>query len=692
VSDELLRCAAAAAAAAAGGKMAVQLDGGGKEDLKTQFVTREGTYKLMTLSEYSRPNRVGYTNSQGSASVRVSFVTLPDPADPTGAQGLGDRMCFNFGKELYVYVYRGVKKVSHNPATTATVWSISEPSSLRPNLANVERDLHLCGLARNKMFQAVDLNKPVDKKLYKGTNPTCHNFNQTTATADSAPLLVGFSTGQIQLIDPIKKDSSQLSKLYNEDRLIDKSKVTCIKWVPGSNNLFLVSHSSGQLYLYNEELLCGTTAPHYQSFKSGDGYAIYTCKTKSTRNPLYRWVIGAEGCCINEFAFSPCGTNLAVVSQDGFLRVFQYNTMELVGSARSYFGGFLCVCWSPDGRYVVVGGEDDLVTIWSFHEKRVVARGQGHHSWVSVVAFDPYTTSYGDHDPDFSGSDDETTMSHNNHNHFHEKSHRLSTTSQSGGVHSNRNSCSSELRMSSGTCYRLGSVSQDTQLCLWDITEDVLRQPVCTKQRPSAACSGGTLSSSGTFNSGNGAATTVNHHSNSNAKHNNSNNVNFKENASGNNETSNNSSSTNAAVATVNSLTQRLAGLGFGERKGDNHKRNFSLTMRSSGTGGTGSKKVSSVMDDPMRLIGTAWCPRFDECPVLEPLVCKKLAHERLTELVFREDCFVTACQDGYVYTWARPGHMVGPLTISSTLHRPSHHHSNNPYTSNINSMRCNDL
>lgn len=105
MSDDLLH------RAAAGGKMAVQLDGGGKEDLKTQFVTREGTYKLMTLSEYSRPNRVGYTNSQGSASVRVSFVTLPDPADPTGAQGLGDRMCFNFGKELYVYVYRGVKKV-----------------------------------------------------------------------------------------------------------------------------------------------------------------------------------------------------------------------------------------------------------------------------------------------------------------------------------------------------------------------------------------------------------------------------------------------------------------------------------------------------------------------------------------------------------------------------------------------------
>ncbi|XP_014226514.1 WD repeat-containing protein 20 isoform X1 [Trichogramma pretiosum] len=630
--------------------MAVQLDGGGKDDLKTQFVTREGTYKLMTLSEYSRPNRVGYTNSQGSASVRVSFVTLPDPVDPSGNLGLGDRMCFNFGKELFVYVYKGVKK-------------------------------------------AVDLNKPVDKKLYKGTNPTCHNFNQHTATAESAPLLIGFSTGLIQLIDPIKKE---LSKLYNEERLIDKSKVTCIKWVPGSSNLFLVSYSSGQLYLYNEELMCGTTPPHYQPFKSGEGYAIHTCKTKSTRNPLYRWVIGAEGCCINEFAFSPDGSNLAVVSQDGFLRVFQYDTMELVGSARSYFGGFLCVCWSPDGRYVVVGGEDDLVTIWSFHEKRVVARGQGHHSWVSVVAFDPYTTFYGDHDADFSGSDDEISVPHVNHNHIHEKAKRLSTTSQSG--HSNRNSCSSELRVPGGTCYRLGSVSQDTQLCLWDITEDVLRHPVCQKQRLSiSAASSGAFSSSGTFNSGNGAMA---NHVGNNSKHVNSNNISLKETTSTNNDISNNSS--NVAVSTVNSLTQRLAGLGFGDKKGgDNQRRNFSLTMRGSGvstnntlvqqnsvtdkivgstngsninsvSGSLGtSKKVSSVMDDPMKLIGTARCPRFDECPVLEPLVCKKLAHERLTELVFREDCFVTACQDGYVYTWARPGHMVGPLTINTTLHRP---------------------
>lgn len=57
---------------------------------------------------------------------------------------------------------------------------------------------------------------------------------------------------------------------------------------------------------------------------------------------------------------------------------------------RSYYGGLISVCWSPDGKYIVTGGQDDLVTIWSFPERKIVARCQGHNSWVSAVAFDPW--------------------------------------------------------------------------------------------------------------------------------------------------------------------------------------------------------------------------------------------------------------------------------------------------------------
>ena len=90
--------------------MAAQNEGGGKDEIKTQFMTREGIYKLMTLSEYSRPTR-GAFNGQGNTPVKVSFITLNDQA------GTGDRICFNIGKELYFYVYKGVRKVSQSFST-----------------------------------------------------------------------------------------------------------------------------------------------------------------------------------------------------------------------------------------------------------------------------------------------------------------------------------------------------------------------------------------------------------------------------------------------------------------------------------------------------------------------------------------------------------------------------------------------
>lgn len=64
-------------------------------------------------------------------------------------------------------------------------------------------------------MQNVDLCKPIDKKLYKGTSPSCHDFNGTTAMNDGiTALLVGFTTGQIQLVQPGKRETG---RLYNEE-------------------------------------------------------------------------------------------------------------------------------------------------------------------------------------------------------------------------------------------------------------------------------------------------------------------------------------------------------------------------------------------------------------------------------------------------------------------------------------------
>ncbi|KAK3092923.1 hypothetical protein FSP39_008931 [Pinctada imbricata] len=559
--------------------MAAQSEGGGKDDIKTQFVTREGTYKLMQLSEYTKPTRVPY-NGQSNTPVRASFI---DVMDETASP---ERICFNVGRELYFYVYKGLKK-------------------------------------------AADLTKPVDKRLYKGTFPTCHDFNSIWVSPESVRLLVGFTAGQIQLIDPITKEPG---KLFNEERLIDKSKVTCIKWLPGSTNQFIVSHVSGQMYVYNEELPCGPTPPHYQLFKQGDGYSVHTCKTKSTRNPLYRWVVGQGA--INEFAFSPCSKYLAVVGQDGYLRVFNYDTMELVGSMRSYFGGILCVCWSPDSKFLVVGGEDDLVTVWSFLEKRVICRGQGHRSWVSVVAFDPYTSVI----------DDESLSSDKNFNNSENKD--IMQDHMANGSESLRNSSDSSKSLPHSsqniTTYRFGSVGQDTLFCLWDLTEDVIRQPV-GRTRTSILITSANTNAVQTIPRSNNIAQKAN--SVSGGEH---------------------LPDSNAHVLTnsIGNATGKFATLSLGERKEvqkeKEHKRNFSLASRNSDKNSILKSNHVKQVDESIKLLGTCSCPRLEDVPLLEPLVCKKISCERLTELKFKEECIITACQEGIVNTWARPGKAQG--------------------------------
>lgn len=175
----------------------------------------------MTIAEYSRPTRlplnqvtsIGHltiiysyyqvANQISNSPVRVSFLSIPihnvGDGDDTSvvlaseeqSPKYVERICFNVGREIYVYDYGGVNG-------------------------------------------AADLSKPIDKRVYKGTFPTCHDFNQENATVSSCLLIIGFSAGQIQQIDPYQKEY-QTSRLYNEERIIDKSAVTCLKWVPSTS-------------------------------------------------------------------------------------------------------------------------------------------------------------------------------------------------------------------------------------------------------------------------------------------------------------------------------------------------------------------------------------------------------------------------------------------------------------------------
>jgi WD40 repeat protein len=113
---------------------------------------------------------------------------------------------------------------------------------------------------------------------------------------------------------------------------------------------------------------------------------------------------------------------------------------------KSFYGALTCICWSPgenwcaieklwtmnvrlqsrawtDGNHILTGGEDDLVTLYEWRTKTVVARCAGHESFITRIRIDPHA---------YSNDDDG---------------------------------------------YRFLSVGQDTQLIFWDYSPDSLIPP-----------------------------------------------------------------------------------------------------------------------------------------------------------------------------------------------------------------------
>ncbi|XP_055331749.1 WD repeat-containing protein 20-like [Paramacrobiotus metropolitanus] len=512
----------------------------GSQDIKQHFVTREGAYRNLVTHEYSRPRLQNSALSgaqQANVPVRMSLVQVADDQET----GYPDRLLFNIGREIFLYAFK-------------SIWEV-------PDLAH-----------------------PLDRQIHKAL-PTCHDINRVSCSTQGCTVLIGFTTGSFHVTDP-RKDPH----IYNEDRMLDKTKVTCVKWIPGSLQQFLISFSSGQLFHCDDSLSWITAPPSYSLHKHGEGYAVYTTKSRSNRNPLYRWMIG-EGS-LNAFAFSPCNRYLATAGHDGYLRVFVFDTMDLLGIARSYFGGLLCLCWSPDSKFVCCAGEDDLVHIWSVEYRRIVARGRGHRSWVTAVSFDPLTSCL-----------------------TQDVIAGLADAGKNTGGGGNRPAGDAVSQRI--TTYRFASVGQDTQICLWELTDDIVKQSVVSRLRTGSAV---------------------------------------------------------LPMAPV--LNPPFPLVPEKPAKEHNHRRNIPLlggrfgdkSSSSSHAHNKHSASAPSSVAAPSRsesrdegagggkMLGSWQCPKLDDVPLLEPLVCKRIAQERLNDIVFHDDCILISTQEGLIMTWARPG------------------------------------
>ncbi|KAI9926874.1 hypothetical protein ASPWEDRAFT_121408 [Aspergillus wentii DTO 134E9] len=268
-----------------------------------------------------------------------------------------------------------------------------ESSAKRLNDRNPDGFFALANI--NRAFQWLDLSskqkeEPLAKILFTKAHMLTHDVNELTKTSSHIDVVMGSSAGDIIWYEPMSQKYARI----NKNGAVNNSPVTHIKWIPGSENLFMAAHANGQLVVYDKEKEDAPFTPEVseEARKPSGRKPLQVLKSVNSRNqktnPVAFWRVANQK--IYHFAFSPDQRHLAIVLEDGSLRVMDYLKEEVLDVFRSYYGGLICVCWSPDGKYIVTGGQDDLVTIWSLPERKIVARCQGHNSWVSAVAFDPW--------------------------------------------------------------------------------------------------------------------------------------------------------------------------------------------------------------------------------------------------------------------------------------------------------------
>ncbi|KAK2074650.1 hypothetical protein P8C59_008842 [Phyllachora maydis] len=229
----------------------------------------------------------------------------------------------------------------------------------------------------NRAFQWLDLSSPtkadyLTKILFTKAHCLCHDVNRLSKSPTHVDVIMGFSTGEIIWWEPISQRYTRL----NKNGIINGTPVSEIRWIPGSETFFLAAHMDGTLVVYDKEREDALYTPGEEAHARYDGEVngangwnnptrIHVEKSIHSKNhktnPVAVWKLSNQR--INAFAFSPDRRHLAVVSEDGSLRIIDYLKEELLDLFYSYYGGLICVCWSPDGKYVLTGGQDDLISI-----------------------------------------------------------------------------------------------------------------------------------------------------------------------------------------------------------------------------------------------------------------------------------------------------------------------------------------
>jgi len=103
---------------------------------------------------------------------------------------------------------------------------------------------------------------------------------------------------------------------------------------------------------------------------------------------IKHWAATLEDYAI-DLAWSPDGTQLAAVSADGPVTIFDPKGGTLQHHLPGHDNGTNCLAWRPDGQALATGGQDGLVKLWDSQAGQHTSSIKMDSAWVEHLAWRP---------------------------------------------------------------------------------------------------------------------------------------------------------------------------------------------------------------------------------------------------------------------------------------------------------------